>query len=98
MMIVDNTKATNLHVRRNKHIWKLVFFLEKIVIISKKTWNASKHINHGSCQKGGEKWVRESFSIDGGSSTRATKNHNILRKTYNDGSILNIRTMPKTLH
>lgn len=50
MVIADN-KATNLHARRNKHIWKLVFFLEKIVIISKTTWNASKHINHGSCQQ-----------------------------------------------
>lgn len=41
----------NIHARRNKHIWKLMFFLETRVSSSKATWKERRHINQGSCSQ-----------------------------------------------
>ena len=39
----------NLHAKRNKHIWKLICFLDKKVTSNRAKWNDNKPINHGSC-------------------------------------------------
>lgn len=44
-------KAKNLHASRNKHIWKLIFFLDIITISSNTKWNSIKHISQGSWRK-----------------------------------------------
>lgn len=40
-----------LRARRNKHIWKLMFFLDANTTISKSTWKERRPTNQGSCRE-----------------------------------------------